>query len=293
MTIAAGFHVSEGVLLCADTMYSSSMKVHQEKVFVHLCQGCRLVFALAGHEGYAKMAIEDCVDAVNSMDRNTIGWPSVKASLRGVVKLVKEEYVDQRPIDEREGAKFDLLIAVWLPGWNRPKLLATSDSAIISVDSYECLGSGSYLARYIVGPSYTHQMAGHLALLLAVRALAETKKHDMGCGGNSSFTLVTNHGQIVSLGEYPVWEMEKFLSVFDGSMNRVRSAFLQVGLSEEQLDSEFDLFRREIKKNWNALKSSPGTGFLFSDHAAMDRLIQSVSPFPQSTTDDQCSACSY
>jgi hypothetical protein len=67
MTIAAGFCVKDGILLCADSMYTGGSKVHQPKLFGYRLnsgtpEACSLAFALAGHENYGKMAIDDCVD---------------------------------------------------------------------------------------------------------------------------------------------------------------------------------------------------------------------------------------
>jgi len=246
-----------------------------------------MAFALAGHEGMAKMAIDDCIEAVESLDPSQRTWMNVKASLRGAVKLVKDEYIDRKPFEEREGQKFDLLIAVRCRPDLKARLLYTSDAALVATDTYECLGSGSYLARYIIGPAFRYQMDGQSALLLAVRALAEAKKHDIGCGGGSSFTLLTDEGPIASLGEYPVDEMERFTSEFDALINRIRATVFNGGSTQDQVENDLLLFGQATRAVWKTLRESPGVGYLFRDHRALDRFIEEAQPSPPPTIADQ------
>lgn len=60
MTIAAGFRVRDGVLLCADTEYSGGSKIHKEKIVSHHFSGGSVAFAIAGHGVNAGMCIRDC-----------------------------------------------------------------------------------------------------------------------------------------------------------------------------------------------------------------------------------------
>jgi len=78
MTIVAGFCVRDGIVLCGDTMYRGAMKLHQSKLFgstisdsPHAAEHLSMVFAAAGHEANANMAIEDCIGGVRDSCRTT------------------------------------------------------------------------------------------------------------------------------------------------------------------------------------------------------------------------------
>lgn len=64
MTTVAGFWVKDGVLICSDTHYTGGYKIYKHKIFPGEITGESYIFAVAGHEGNAKMAIDACKDTI-------------------------------------------------------------------------------------------------------------------------------------------------------------------------------------------------------------------------------------
>jgi hypothetical protein len=111
MTMAAGFVVQDGIVLCTDCLYSGGVKIHGKKIFPLPLNGGAVAFALAGHEPFAKRAIEECysfLDGNRDFQRSVAG---IKDTVEAALKKFYEEFVFTRPKDERENVRFQLLVA--------------------------------------------------------------------------------------------------------------------------------------------------------------------------------------
>jgi hypothetical protein len=92
MTIVAGFHVMDGIVLCGDTMYTGGMKLHQSKLVGATLKDSpnpvdhlSVAFALAGHEGNARMAIEDCIDGMSECQPEKRTYRKITRILRSAI----------------------------------------------------------------------------------------------------------------------------------------------------------------------------------------------------------------
>jgi hypothetical protein len=167
MTIVAGFVVQDGIVLCADTMYSGGMKVDRTKLFpARFDNGLSVVFALAGHEGCAKMAIQDCNDALAAIASDARSMKRIRRAVLGVVNSIHKNDIAALPQPTaQEEAQFSLLVAAWneIEGLHLFKVLRTS---IAEVKSYECHGIGRVLcsaAPRVRRSRYIHRLRGRLA----------------------------------------------------------------------------------------------------------------------------------
>jgi len=149
VTIIAGFQVKDGILLCSDTEWSGGSKVYQEKIFSHFFRGGAVSFALAGSEANGKMAIQDCRAALDLGRKRSYTVKEVRAIIRRAVRSIHEGYVDSRPADEKDAARFELMVAFALKSGAR-ELLATSGPSVYPVDKFRCLGSGWYVGNHII-----------------------------------------------------------------------------------------------------------------------------------------------
>lgn len=70
MTMAAGFRLQDGILLCVEMMYTGLMKIHRQKIFPMAFSDTEpnehFAFALSGNEAYGKMAIDECAEALRN-----------------------------------------------------------------------------------------------------------------------------------------------------------------------------------------------------------------------------------
>jgi hypothetical protein len=82
MTIAAGFRIDDGILICAESQYTGAAKIFQQKIFPMTITGDSYVFALAGHELNGKMAIDECQEAISELAPEQRSLRNVTLSLR-------------------------------------------------------------------------------------------------------------------------------------------------------------------------------------------------------------------
>jgi 20S proteasome alpha/beta subunit len=112
MTIAAGFKLRDGVLLCADTEFSGGIKTHKEKIVRHYFRGGAIVFAITGNESNAGMAIRDCCYELKSDRDNPYSPKEIEHIIRTAVGSIHKQYVTKNdPI-----SAFEIIIAVRLTG---------------------------------------------------------------------------------------------------------------------------------------------------------------------------------
>lgn len=224
MTIVAGFCAADGLVLAGDTMYSGGAKIHQPKVFgysVTLGENpCSLAFALAGHEDYGKMAIEDCVDEVRAGIAEERTIKSVKLALRTAIKQVNEEYVDRRPEAERESAKFELIIGVSVPP-NGLRLFKTRGPTVVAAGDYHCAGSGWYLGDYLMRNTLIRSMSTREVILLAVQAFGAVKSYDANCGGETQFLMMLPSGEVTLPIAYDITRLEGHMAEFETLSRRL------------------------------------------------------------------------
>jgi hypothetical protein len=89
VTIAAGFVTQDGILMCADTQFTGGAKVDKRKIHPFtLNDGTVLVFALAGNPDYAHMAVEDCLEAVDTIPLAERTMLRMKRAIRDVLVSV-------------------------------------------------------------------------------------------------------------------------------------------------------------------------------------------------------------
>ena len=197
MTIACGFVARDGILLCADTLYTDSFtKEYREKIFPWAGKGAAVCFAVAGDDAIARMAVEDCRLALSESPLRQMSIPNVIRIIRKEIKGIQREYVDAAPYEERAAKRFYLLIGAASNSDESPKLFATSDAAIKPVDGFQCIGSGQHLGQYIIEPMYNPTLAISEAAILAIHTLAATKQRVDGVGGRSQFVAL--HGVQIS-----------------------------------------------------------------------------------------------
>jgi 20S proteasome alpha/beta subunit len=193
MTMVAGIRFDGGIMLCAESMYSGGdIKYNRTKIFTTRYEGGCTIFATAGHEGYAKLAVQEAQERIEAeKGRRTI--KSIRGIVSTVVSSVYANHIDKRLPHELYDSEIYLLIAVWSESEGL-SLFASRKTAVIRIDTYDCIGTGAYLGHYIIGPSYDDKLNERRVLMLAIQALAATKSHDPYCGGDSEIVILHEDG---------------------------------------------------------------------------------------------------
>ncbi len=196
MTMAAGVRFDGGIMLCAESMYSGGdAKFNRTKIFTTRYEGGCTIFAVAGHEGYAKLAVQDAQERIQAEKGRRRTFKAIRSIVSTVVSSVYANHIDKRLPHELYDSEIQLLIAVRDEGEGLC-LFATKKTAVIRIDTYDCIGSGASLGHYIIGPSYDAKLNERRVLMLAIQALTATKDHDPYCGGDSEIIILREDGTI-------------------------------------------------------------------------------------------------
>ena len=252
MTIAAGFVVSDGVLLCADTLWSDGeTKDYRDKIFSWHGKRAVVSFAVAGNSDNARSTVDECRVALQASRKTTLSSPDVIRIIKPVIRRAWTSHVDSRPWEEREVAMYQLLIAISASA-QAPRLFRCTGTTPAAVDSFECVGSGKPLARYCIESSYRRNLTVDEAAVLGILALAATKQHMDGIGGKSQFTVVRK-GFASGIVPHDVNQSEHLALEY-----KRRATNLLLDIADGQLDEdelrerilEFSNFAQDLRKEW-------------------------------------------
>ena len=278
MTIAAGFVARDGILLCADSQYTAAEKTYRPKVFAENCGAFTIGFTFSGDEDYAKTAIFDSFDAVTRIPQ---GSPMLEArkAIRRVIKQVISDYNAAKLADPLQQPAF--LVAI--SSESEKALFSSRETAMPPVESYACLGTGSYLGQYIVPSQLPHPMTLSIRSLvpLSLHMIAAVKRHDAYCGGGANFVVIRGRE---SRGFYfadPARPDAGFVD-YDRLSSQLLLSLGNPNDSDEEFQNKLAAFTKSITELRNSLllNSDSAYGLLLAT------LCPSTSQHRESTTGD-------
>jgi len=252
MTIAAGFLVQNGILLCADTQYTSGTKIHKAKLFPGTFgSSLSVVFALAGNDGYGRMAIEDAKQAISSIPVAERSVSRITFAVREAVKIIDEEYVCKRPPNEIEGSRFELLMALRHQEEGL-RLFSIRHTFLVPVDSHECIGIGEYLAGYLIG-AYKKDTSKKQAAIMAARMLSALKSYDANCGGFSQIIVLRSDGTFSPSKWYESHVEDIHIPEFERLTRDLLSHVADVEMDDLEFQRHLESFSKhisELRESW-------------------------------------------
>ena len=204
MTIGVGFAYGGGVLLCADTKVSGAIKENQSKIDIRVSNNgyCRIAFVMSGVDlNFPKSAVEKCWEHLQSKMTDF-----VSASMDEVAKDVGdslaefyERYIYPHPDRQPNAPYLQFLVGIWLR--NETRLYVSYETVLRRVEEYECIGSASYLAKYLIR-QYLQANIGKFDLddarLMATIAVRSAIEYDEACGGTAELITIANDGATTS-----------------------------------------------------------------------------------------------
>lgn len=251
MTIAAGFVLDDGILLCADTLYTDGYtKEYRDKIFPWAGKYAAACFAMAGNSDIARMAVEDCRAALSAAKTDELSTTKILRLVRPILKRTYETYVDQRPHEDRESAHFELLIGL-VTRTEEPALFVVRPG-FAPVDTFECIGGGRQLGRHIIEPSYDRHLTVNRAVVLAIQALAATKQRVNGVGGQSQF-LVLRDKVLSAVVPHDVNRSEPLVLEYFRRCSDLLVNLADQGLSDDEIRDRLDRFiwsARDTREQW-------------------------------------------
>lgn len=203
MTVAAGFMFDNGLLFCVDTKVSTAIKANESKLlfYTHGDGQCATAFAISSDDlNFPRSAVESCRAVVGKINFADATLESVRKAIQSALAKFYKEHIFPHP-DRASGAVYlEMLVGIWLKGETR--LFVSHETLLTPVDECECVGSGAYLAKYIIGQygygkddRFTLADAGMISSL-AVNAAIEYDEH---CGGEPEMLILKNNGETESI----------------------------------------------------------------------------------------------
>lgn len=247
MTITAGFRVQDGILLCADTMYTGGMKSYQTKIFKTESPGCKVAFALAGIEDYGLMAIQACQRVIMDYAPKQKSINEIQELIRSTLRRLYKEHTEIQPEDEVQ-----LLIGAWTRS-DGLRLLSTRKAAVVERPRYKCNGSGSYLAQYLAEAAYQPDMTLRHVILLATQLLAAVKSYDQYCGGQSEMIVLGANGVLSSITHEDIRDSEKHIIGYERYTRKLMFDFGNPQITDEEFRKKVESFVETImigRESW-------------------------------------------
>ena len=278
MTIVAGFNFDQGVLICADTKHSGTSKTYAPKISTKVYpSGARSAMAFSGRSRYARMAIDECERAIEQLSGPTIQDMADKV-IDVLVAFHKKHVFDDPLRGYQGGPNFCLLLALWAR--ENVRLYVTDETAMDIVHTFECMGTGESLGKYIINPRYAGpHMPLENVLFTAITALARIKKHDPDCGGKSTFVVLRRNGDLGYETDFDITQHEYFSDTFFKYATSLYTLMAERQLSDADVRRHIELFVTDVNNARGHLQTE-------KDHRQrlMDALLGSRDNAPKPST---------
>jgi hypothetical protein len=219
MTLAIGFTCSDGLVVSADTEYSTDTSKHQApKLWLFgVPEGdpnppLRVVVSGAGAVGFLHTAAEQIRNGLKpDMDKNAL-----QGHVQGIVDHLQFNHFANYSPDPNRQPSLDLLVAVWKRGKGKHaperRLVKAIGTAVSKVWNYEAIGSGRDFANSFIRPLYMTRLSISSAVYLATQTTMYAKRHIPGVGGVTDIAVIHNDGTWGFVTPQAVAAHEKYLS---------------------------------------------------------------------------------
>jgi hypothetical protein len=145
---------------------------------------------------YARSSVDACWEMVKKLNFSTVTMESVQRTVEFALAEFYESKISGHPDRSLGVLDFKLLIGIWLRGETR--LFVNREVLLKQVQDYECIGSGAYLANYLIR-QYKGANPGPVTLadaaLISSFAVDAAIDYDESCGGENEMLIVRNDGE--------------------------------------------------------------------------------------------------
>lgn len=247
MTIAAGFHCKDGVLLCADTEHSAyALSFHENKIFKIETAQLKALFSFTGSMHLAHAAIQKCIHKLKVAKLGTIKTHyDVALIVEQIVNAEYRKHVTATPDHNTEPA-YQLLLAAWCDASEGAAIYSTWHGVIEQAPRYACVGAGLVVGHYLLGPVFTTGMDLDNARILAICTVSAAKEHVDGVGGKTNLLSISHSGVVTPHEWLDVQPVERVLKTYDINVRYL--LFDLLSMEDAHFDSKFEfignLFRQ-------------------------------------------------
>ncbi len=228
MTIAAGFRCIDGVLVCADTLHTGFGHTVIETKIDHVVSDIGgVVFAYAGHPGFAKATMLSCKRAIQRASADT----DIVEILSKTVNREYHRLILSTPTYAGDaGYHFRLLMGVRYP-YGETDLYSSEGPSVFPCQDYESFGEGNTVALYLIKSLHPASMTVERAMMAATHIMARVKGFVVSCGGPTQIAVLKNDNSKPQVSSIDLTRMEYLFGSVDAGMSR-----LLLDLSDKNLD---------------------------------------------------------
>jgi hypothetical protein len=241
VTIAAGFCCRGGLVLAADSEMTipDSLKYEEFKVTKLDFEGLKGGISGAGDWDYLRMAFQKVVA------RLQVNPTDPRLAVEETVLEIYNNHVAAYPYEPKPS--FDLLVGIREHD-GLFSLIRSSQTAVRRSLTFEFLGVGAILGRYLADTMYSIGMSLRQASLMAIYILRLAKKYVPGCGGHSDILVIDSQGNMEFLQTPGIAALEENFSEFDEDVNRVLLGFADLGISDEDFENKLGILNSAIRR---------------------------------------------
>ena len=248
MTIAAGFRFDTGILLCADTQYSSNAKTFETKIFEVYNKAASLVLAMSGRYLFAKRAVERIEANILALSEDQLSKGKMQDAIEAALRFVYDNHVYTHPDWGSEDAPiFDFVIGMHSP-IDGDFLLATDETLTADMGDRVCIGSGHYLGDYLSRMYTGGYEEKDKVLALAIYILQQTKSYDVDCGGSSEFIVLWDDGSASPIEKTDITLGERYSEAFPKVIAPLFYALADLKTTEEEFQTLIDGAIKSLKQ---------------------------------------------
>jgi 20S proteasome alpha/beta subunit len=251
MTIAIGFMLGYGAVLCADSqeVVGDYAKTTTQKIqTLHAPGKWRIALVGAGDAACIELCNEEVMRKIGAL--TAFDYQKMVDILRSTIREIHEQHVWPRQAADRPW--FSMLIALQGIDPAARALFFTQDSIVLPVDHYKSIGVGSYLADYLHDriyptPGWDYKSTPEEVARNAIFILDEVKSAIQGCDGETIVAIFNGDGTFRWVIGSEVEQIEGWFDEFHNSSTLLRSLFSRPDISDEDFNRELLQFNANMK----------------------------------------------
>jgi hypothetical protein len=276
MTLAIGLHHQDGILLCADTlMTTQTLSYFESKIAGYQFDGGDVVFAMAGNVELAEAAIQRCEEPLGDL----LVKPQRQSK---IVDTIREIWAHEYRLEFNYTPQDYQILCAIRSAVDGLGLYKSYLGSVKRCKRYECIGSGSDLANYLIKPAYAPRLSEDRVWNIAAYTLAIAKREMSGVIGGPPVILRVGSDSSITYSRRKDFELlERFCPLFDLESRALLDAFLL--LDENDFEKQLRQFYQMVedtRRKWKDEKAK----IIYSaiTHHAKDAITDFRSKVPPS-----------
>ncbi len=251
MTIAIGFMLGYGAVLCADSqeVVGDYAKTTTQKIqTLHSPGKWRIALVGAGDSACIELCNEEVTRKIGAL--TAFDYQKMLDIVRSTIREIHEQHIWPRQAPDRPS--FSMLIALQGINPGARALLFTQDTIVLPVDHYKSIGIGSYLADYLHDriyptPGWDYKSSPEEAARNAIFILDQVKSAIQGCDGETIVAILGGDGTFRWVIGSEVEQIEGWFNDFNSSTLSLRSLFSRPDIGDGDFARELLQFDADMK----------------------------------------------